>query len=139
MQLHGQRTVRVVNRSRDVVLAERADVAASPWRRMRGLLGRPPLGPGEGLVIVPCQGVHSLGMSYSIDVVHVDRLGIVRRVLREFGPRRIGPLVWRSHAVVELPAASAAVEVGDELAFEALESNRSAPSATRITEESWNS
>jgi uncharacterized membrane protein (UPF0127 family) len=109
--------VRVVNRSRGAVLAERADVAASPWRRMRGLLGRS-LAPGDGLVIVPCWGVHTIGMAYPIDVVHVDRQGVVRRVLRELAPWRIGPLVWKSNLVLELPAGAAAAEVGDRLAFE---------------------
>src|SRR5215210_694276 len=73
---HDGTRVRVVNSSRGAVLAEWTDVAASSWRRMRGLLGRPPLRPGQGLLIVPCRGVHSFGMAYSIDVVHLDRKGV---------------------------------------------------------------
>ena len=120
--LHDRAQLRVVNGSRGVVLAERATVAARPWSRMRGLLGRPPLAPGEGLLIVPCQGVHTVGMGYPIDVVHLDRRGLVRRVLRGLSPWRIGPLVWRGHLVLELPAGGAATDVGEQLAFEPLES-----------------
>jgi uncharacterized protein len=114
--LHDGSRLRVVNRSHGSELAQCADVAASSWRRMRGLLGRPALAAGQGLLIVPCQGVHTLGMRYPIDVVHLDRDGIVRNVLRAIKPWRLGPLVWRSRVVLELPAGSAAeTEVGDQI------------------------
>ena len=114
-QLRDGARLRVLNATRGLVLAECADVAASPWRRMRGLLGRPPLVAGAGLLIVPCQGVHTLGMAYPIDVVHLDRSAVVRRVLRELRPWRLGPLVWRSHMVLELASGIATVSEGDQL------------------------
>jgi len=108
--------LRVVNLSRGATLAECAEVAASSWRRMRGLLGRPALTTGQGLLIAPCQGVHTLGMGYPIDVVHLDRDGVVRKVLHTFRPWRVGPVVWRSRLVLELPAGVATdTAVGDQL------------------------
>jgi uncharacterized protein len=112
----------VVNASNGDVLAGRAEVAANPWRRMRGLLGRPPLYRGQGLLIRPCQGVHTLGMAYPIDVVHLDREHVVRKVLHVLVPWRIGPLVWSSSMVLELPAGVAhATSEGDRIVFEPLE------------------
>ena len=111
--------VRVVNASRGLVLAERAAVAASPWSRLRGLLGRPPLAAGQALLIVPCQSVHTVGMGYPLDVVHLDRHGVVLRVVRELKPWRFGPLIWRSRMVLELPAGAAAgTAEGDRLTLE---------------------
>jgi uncharacterized membrane protein (UPF0127 family) len=112
--------VRVLNRTSNVVLAERTTVASRPWTRMRGLLGRTALRPGEGILISPCQGVHTFGMSYPIDVVHVDRRGVVCRVLREMHPWRLGPLLFRSHFVLELAAGTARVAEGDWLVLEPL-------------------
>ena len=112
--------VRAINRSRGVVLAERALVAATAWSRARGLLGRPPLAPGQGLLIVPCHGVHTLGMTYPIDVVHLDRAGVVRAVLTRLKPWRIGPLVPRAHLALELPADGARAGVGDRVELEPL-------------------
>jgi uncharacterized membrane protein (UPF0127 family) len=110
--------LRVVNASNGDVLAERTEVAASPWRRMRGLLGRPPLSPGQGLLIRPCQGVHTLGMAYPIDVVHLDKDFVVRKVLHGLKPWRVGPIVWRSSTVLELPAGVAdTTSQGDRLAL----------------------
>ena len=116
--LRDRARLRVVNHSRDTVLAECAEVAASSWRRMRGLLGRSALVAGQGLLIAPCQGVHTLGMRYPIDVVHLDRDGVVRKVLHAVRPWRLGPMVWRSRCVLELPAGAAAeTVVGDQVAL----------------------
>ena len=124
-QLRDGARLRVVNATSGHVLAEAADVAASSWRRMRGLLGRPALSPGQGLLIRPCQGVHTLGMAYPIDVVHLDREVVVRKVLHGLKPWRIGPLVWRASLVLELPAGAAdETSEGDRLALEPLEPDR---------------
>ena len=113
--------VRAVNRSVNVVVAERAVVAARPWSRARGLLGGAALSPGEGLIIVPCRGVHTLGMAYPIDVVHLDRGGVVRAVVRHLRPWRFGPLVWDAYLALELPADTARANPGDRLELQPLE------------------
>lgn len=52
---------------------------ADDWvGRLRGLLGRAPLAAGEGLLLEPCDGVHTCWMRYPIDVLFLDRN---RRVL----------------------------------------------------------
>ena len=48
-------------------------LASSWWSRMRGLLGRPQLLPGEGLKIVPCNSIHCFFMAVPIDVVFLDK------------------------------------------------------------------
>lgn len=47
-------------------------VARSYWQRLRGLLCRPPLNRDEALLLIPGGSVHTLGMRYVIDVVHLD-------------------------------------------------------------------
>jgi uncharacterized membrane protein (UPF0127 family) len=46
-------------------------------------------------------------MRFPIDVLHMAKSGEVLRVLSNMRPNTIGPLVWRSHFVVELPAGTA--------------------------------
>ncbi len=113
-------SVRAVNRSGNVVVAERAVVAARSWSRARGLLGSPALKSGEGLVIVPCRGVHTLGMAYPIDVVHLDREGVVLAVIRHLRPWRFGPLVWDAYLALELPADTAWASTGDRIELQPL-------------------
>ncbi len=100
------REVRVRNASKGITLAERVTVAETPASRRRGLLGTERLSPGSGLLLVPCRQIHTIGMRYAIDVVFLDQAQRVVRVLRSMKPGRLSPLVWRAHAVLELPAGS---------------------------------
>jgi uncharacterized membrane protein (UPF0127 family) len=114
-------SVRVRNLSRETDLACNASMADSFWRRLRGLLGRTGLEQGEGLVIVPCSSVHMLGMRFPLDVLHLDRSGTVLRALPNLKPGQLGPLVWRSHVAVELPAGTIAASgtmAGDRVVLE---------------------
>ena len=113
--------MRVRNLSRDAELADRATVADSFWRRLRGLLGRSGLEQGEALVIVPCTSVHMLGMMFPLDVLHLHRDGTVLRALPDLRPGQFGPLVWRGHLAVELPAgtiAATGTAAGDRISLE---------------------
>lgn len=76
----------MVNRTRGVDLARRAWVADSHWTRLRGLLGRPRLQPGEGLLLAPSRGVHTWGMRYPIDVVLADAESRVVAVYPRLSP-----------------------------------------------------
>ena len=98
--------VRVVNRTRDAVLAERAELANNPWSRFWGLMGRASVAPGTGLVLKPGGGIHMFWMNFAIDALFLDRAERVVRVYRRLGEWRIVPLVWGAHSVVELPAGS---------------------------------
>ncbi len=121
------RVVRVVDLDNGRELAARAGVASSLWARGRGLLGRGSLPEGEGLVIEACRQIHMFFMAFPIDVLHVRRRspteGEVTRVLHAIPPNRIGPWVWRSDYVVELPAGTAArtgTAVGHRIGLQAV-------------------
>lgn len=91
-------------------------IAASFISRMCGLLFTP-REENLVLVLVPCKGIHTYGMSYPIDVAFIDSQGIVLSVYRALEPRK-----RRRHklAVVVLERAAQATpwyERGDCLAF----------------------
>lgn len=56
-----------------VVVCERCEVADGFWTRARGLLGRPGLEPGHGMLIRPAGSVHTFFMRFPIDCVFLDR------------------------------------------------------------------
>ena len=99
-------------------IAERIAIARGMFERMRGLLGRPSLRPGEGLLLQPCNGVHTVGMRYPIDVLFLDRRGRVKRAVHALNPGRMVPYVRGAAKAIELPAgtlARAGVRAGDEV------------------------
>lgn len=98
------RYVAVRNGTREVTVAEMTLAADTFWLRLRGLLGRPPLKRGEGLLLTPCKAVHMLAMRYPIDVAFLDAGGQVVGLSRGLAPgARSG---WHSTArsALELPA-----------------------------------
>jgi uncharacterized protein len=108
------------NQTRQAYLATALAVADTHWTRFRGLLGLRPsdFRNGSGLWIVPCHGVHTLGMGFPIDVVYLDRVMTVIHIQHDLQPWRFAPV--RSHAasVLELPcrvAAETMTTVGDKI------------------------
>ena len=115
--------LRVRNQTRDTALADRADIADTASARNRGLLSRVGLAPGEGLWIVPCEGVHTIGMKFPIDVVFLNKKRKVLKIRREMKKWRMA-MCLRGHSVLELPAGTcdgAKTAVGDQLELEKYE------------------
>ncbi|HEY5177822.1 MAG TPA: DUF192 domain-containing protein [Terriglobales bacterium] len=114
-------TVKVLNATRDTVLGERIAVADTSMTRLVGLLGRRGLAPGEGLLIVPSQAIHTVAMRFAIDVVFVDRDWRVIHLSPAVAPFRMTGLHWKARSVLELPAgmiAQTSTSVGDQLSIE---------------------
>ena len=113
----------VLNKTRGVYLASKAEVARSVYRRMKGLIGRSPreFVRGNGLWIIPSDGIHTFGMRFPIDVAYLDRGERVIKTYHRLAPFRIAALSFRAKSVLELPAGTLAqtqTEVGDELVFQ---------------------
>lgn len=98
----------------------RVEVVRTFRARLRGLLGRNALSPGEGLLLRPCRAIHTIGMRFAIDAVFLDREFRVTRVCRDVRPGRLfvsgGP---RAAAVLEMAAghAPAGLEPGAAVTF----------------------
>jgi len=97
--------VRVSNATRQVELAYRVDVADNGRKRRKGLLGRESLAAGEGMWIVPCEAVHTLGMRFAIDLVYLDRNNMVMKIRHGVPPWRMSAC-FSAHSVLELASGS---------------------------------
>jgi uncharacterized membrane protein (UPF0127 family) len=74
------------------------------WARTKGLLGTSSLEAGDGLLIEPCQSIHSFGMRYPFDAVFINREGKVLHTISRMKPSRLSRHVFGARAVLELPA-----------------------------------
>lgn len=94
------------NRTRERQLASAVAIADTHWTRLRGLLGlrSSDFRNGFGLWIVPCRGVHTLGMGFPIDVVYLDEGMRVIRIQAEMQPWRVAPVAMKAASVLELPS-----------------------------------
>jgi hypothetical protein len=118
------RRVRVHNPSRATTLADRAQIADTSRARKTGLLKHDRLEPGDGLWIKPCEGVHTVGMKFPIDVLFLDKRRKVVKIRAAMPRWRMAACLW-AHSVLELPSGTAAATkttAGDQLEFEQYES-----------------
>jgi uncharacterized membrane protein (UPF0127 family) len=98
-------------------LTLRLELADTPWKRFRGLIGRRELVPGDAVLLRPCGSVHTCLMRFPIDVVFLDRDLTVLRVALAVPPWRLRAQRG-ARAVVELAAGEAeraGIGAGDRL------------------------
>src|SRR5216683_3646640 len=115
-----KKTIRAVNTTRGTLLGESIRVAETGLTRIVGLLGERELRPGDGLLIVPSQGVHTLGMRFPIDIAVLDNEWRVIAIRRDMRPFRMTRVFWKAAAVLELPSGmleSTSTLVGDNIEF----------------------
>ena len=107
-------TVRVLGDD-GLTLFERVVVADRPLARMKGLLGRRTLAPGEGLLLRPASSIHMWFMRFAIDAVFLDEELRVLAVSRNVRPWRVAAKRG-ANCVLEVAAGQAAgVKAGDRL------------------------
>lgn len=112
--------MRIINATKQTVIADNGKIADTFWLRLKGLLGTKKLPPGQGLVIRPCSSIHTLGMMYSIDVLFINENNIVVKIVRNLPPGSIAAS-RESVSVIELPAGTSrntSTDTGDLVSFE---------------------
>jgi uncharacterized membrane protein (UPF0127 family) len=113
--------IQVHNVTRGESLVTAGRVADSMWTRLKGLISSPRLEQGEGLLIVPCQSIHTHFMGFPIDVLYVDAGKQVIGLHRSLPPWRFGRFHPRARFVIELPAGTleaTGTQLGDRLSVE---------------------
>ena len=112
--------MRIVNKTKNSILAENAVIADTSFKRVKGLLGKSGLGEGEALVLKPCNSIHTFFMSFPIDVVFVDSQKEVVKVISDMHPFRISGIYFKAHLAIELPVGTiskTSTQPGDLLEF----------------------
>jgi uncharacterized protein len=100
-------TYQLVHAETGQIIARRVTRAGTAWERVKGLIGRHTLAEDEGLWLSPCNGIHTFGVAFPIDVVVLDKAGQILRVAAALPPRRVLLPVHRGYSVVELAAGAA--------------------------------
>lgn len=111
-------SISLLNYRTGETIATSVILADSFWLRLRGMLGRPPLKPYEGLWLIPCQQVHMVGMKYSLSIWFINSQGNVCYILDQLNPGKISPRIKEASSILELPtkwAQKTGTHVGDTL------------------------
>jgi hypothetical protein len=117
----GAESLKFYHRATGACVAERVMLANTALTRLRGLIGRRGLAPGEALWLRPSSGVHTIGLRFAIDVVFLDRELRVVKLIENLRPFRLALPHLRAASVLEMSAHSIArlgLRVGDRLRAE---------------------
>jgi len=120
--------VAVRNVTRDgVQLGSDVGIADTFWTRLKGLLGAPPLRPGEGLLLDGCQAVHMFGMKQPLDVAFMGGEGRVIALYHGLRPGKRSKYHSRARQALELPVGTLRqtdTRVGDLLLLQPVSDER---------------
>lgn len=78
----------------------RARVARTFAERARGLIGAKSLPPGEGMLILKCNAIHTFFMSFPIDATFLDKNNNIVKIVRNIRPWRL--FVWGGWRAVKV-------------------------------------
>jgi uncharacterized membrane protein (UPF0127 family) len=101
------------------VVASRVRLAGVSRERRIGLSRQTQLDSQDGLLLSPCEAIHTFGMHFAIDVLFLDPSGRVRALRHVLRPWRIAACL-RARSTLELAGGTisrSGTEVGDLLEF----------------------
>ena len=105
----------VLTKADGTVVCARCELAVTPLRRMRGLLGRDSLEPDQGMLFRPAGSVHMFFMRFPLDVVFCDADLVVLKVVHGLAPWQTAG-ARGAKVTVELAAGAAAgLKPGEQL------------------------
>jgi hypothetical protein len=96
--------MKIINQTKDTVLAKEVIIADTFLKRVKGLLGRKDFLPGQTLIIKPCNSIHTFFMQFPIDVLFVDKDNRVIKTLSSVKPFRLTSIYFQASFIIELPS-----------------------------------
>lgn len=106
---------------KDKLIAEDILLATTLYTRLVGLMFRSfPPENSKGLLIDPCNSIHTFFMRYGLDIVFMDSKNKVVKVIRNIRPWRMTWIYFRASRTLELPSGNLPADVreGDILEVE---------------------
>lgn len=112
--------MRIENRTRNTLLGYDIKLVPGWWGRLRGFIGHKEPNPGEGILLIPCDSIHTFWMKFDLDIAFLDHHGKVLEVIRSLKPWKWTRRVRGARSVLELAAGMidrSGTQVGDRLAW----------------------
>lgn len=115
-------SIRIINKTKNIVIAKRAILAKNFFSRIKGLLGKNSFDDFDALIIKPCNSIHTFFMRFPIDVIFLDKSNYVIEAF-SLKPWRLSKIYFSAYLCIELPwgkISSTSTTPGDLLLFQDL-------------------
>lgn len=109
--------VKIFRQSDGLQLGDKIFWAKGMFDRMKGLLGRNGLGNGEGVLLDPCNSVHTFFMKFPIMIIFLSKENKVVKIIQDLRPWRVTRPYFSAVRTLEIPCDSPGrnLRVGDIL------------------------
>lgn len=90
------------------------------FRRFMGLMYRKSMAENHGLLLTPCNDIHTFGMRFDIDTIALDKNDVILFIDKAVPPNKVRKKVKGGYKVLELNSGMADklnLNVGDMLDF----------------------
>ena len=104
----------------DEIICSYVEDASNFFRRFMGLMYRKSIPRDHGLLLTPCNEIHTFGMRFDIDTVAVSKDGEVLFIDRAVGPNKVRKKVNGCYSILELNSGVSdelGIQIGDRLEF----------------------
>jgi uncharacterized membrane protein (UPF0127 family) len=107
----------IIKNERGELICENAKIADTIASRILGLMFTKDIESNEGLMISPCNSIHTFFMNFSLDVIFLDRDFKVVKVVYDMKPWRISWIYFKARHVLEMKAGNlkAKISAGEKL------------------------
>lgn len=79
-------------------------LADSFYHRLLGLMFKGKIEDGDGLLISPCNSIHTFFMKYPLDIVFIGHKNQVVKIIRNLKPWKMTWIYFKAIKTLELPA-----------------------------------
>ncbi len=93
----------IFNKTKESFLGLNITCASTSLARLKALVGKLRLNPGEGLWVAPSRGIRTLSFLFPIDLICLDTENRVIHLVEHLGPFRISFIRLSCASVLELP------------------------------------
>ncbi|MGN0531365.1 MAG: DUF192 domain-containing protein [Eubacterium sp.] len=102
------------------LIVEEVENANHFFRRFMGLMYRKSMARNHGLLLTPCNEIHTFGMKFDIDTITMDKSNAILLIDEAVPPNKVRKKVKNGYKVLELNSGVAAelgLEIGDTIEF----------------------
>lgn len=110
--------MKCINVKTGKIIADKLEMNDTFFSRLVGLLGQKGLEKGQGIVLKPCNSVHTCFMRFPIDVVFISGDFKVLKIVKNMKAWKFSPIVLKSLYTLEVAAGAIEdLKEGDEIRF----------------------
>ncbi len=110
--------MRIINGANEKIIGANIKIAQTFFARLKGLMFQKSLMDGEGLLLCPCNMIHTFGMKFPIDVVFLSKKYVVLETVENLKQNKATSMIKGAAYTLELPVGiikKANINKGDQI------------------------